>query len=117
MQGMMDPWLHTCSWGLSLQPSDARRRCPLILCSALRSSVTDRSSLKLLALAGPLQRSPVLTSQGELAYTLVETRPGHQLQAAFNRPAYSYGSMRKNLMQLIPQVLSLSRFKGLASVL
>lgn len=70
MQGMMDPWLHTCSWGLSLQPSDARR-CPLILCSALRSSDTDRSSLKLLALAGPLQHSPVLTSQGELAYTLV----------------------------------------------
>ena len=70
MQGMMYPWLHTCSWGLNLQPSDARTGCPLIPCSALRSSVIDQSSMKLLALAGPLQRSPVLTGQGELAYTL-----------------------------------------------
>lgn len=71
MQVMMYPWPHTCNTGLNLQPSDARRKCPLIPCGVLRSSVTDRSRMKLLPLAGPLQRPPVLTGQGELAYTLV----------------------------------------------
>ena len=71
MQVMMYPWPHTCDRELNLQPSDARRKCPLIPCGGLCSSVTDRSSTKLLPLAGPLQRPPVLTSQGELAYTLV----------------------------------------------